>query len=67
MMTRINESKTSKNIFHASLNVNLMEQNVSQLNGGITINVYLSAKKLMYLKKIMFGILLHAIVKMENT
>ena len=41
-------------------NVNLMEQNVIQVNGGITINVDVS------IKKIMFGILLHVIMKMEN-
>ena len=43
-----------------------MKQNVSQINGGITINVDVSVKKFMYVKKIMFGILLHVIVKMEN-
>ena len=44
-----------------------MEENVIQINGGITINVDMSVKKLMYMKKIMFEILLHVIVKMENT
>ena len=43
-----------------------MEQNVIQLNGGITINVDVSVKNIIYVKKIMFGILLHVIVKMEN-
>ena len=43
-----------------------MEQNVSQINGGITINVDVSVKNIMYVKKIMFGNLLHVIVKMEN-
>ena len=42
-----------------------MEQNVTQLSGGITINVDVSVKNI-YVKKIMFGILLHVIVKMEN-
>ena len=46
--------------------VNLMEQNLIQINGGITISVDVSVKKFMYLKKIMFGILLHVILKMEN-
>ena len=46
-------------------NVTLMEENVIQINGGITINVNVSVKN-MYVKKIMFGILLHAVVKMEN-
>ena len=49
-----------------SENKNLMEQNVSQINGGITTSIYVSVKELMYVKKIMFGILLHVTVKMEN-
>ena len=43
-----------------------MEQNVIQTNGGITINVDVSVKNNIYVKKIMFGILLHVIAKMEN-
>ena len=43
-----------------------MEKNVIQINGGITLNVDVSVKKFMYVKKIMFGIPLHVIVKMEN-
>ena len=37
-----------------------MEKNVIQINGGITINVNVSVKK------IMFGILLHVAGKMES-
>ena len=36
-----------------------MEENVTQINGGIMINVDVSVKNVMYVKKIMFGILLH--------
>ena len=43
-----------------------MEENVIQINGGIMINVHVSVKNVMYAKKIMFGIHLHVIVKMEN-
>ena len=43
-----------------------MEQNVSQINPGITLNVDVSVKNNIYEKHIMFGILLHFIVKMEN-
>ena len=44
-----------------------MEQDVIQINGGIAINVDVSVKKRhVKKKKIMFGILLHAIGKMEN-
>ena len=55
--------KHQQSIFHVNLNVNLMEQNVIQIDCGITINVYRSAKKVMYVKKIIFGILLDVIVK----
>ena len=43
-----------------------MEENVIQINGGITINVDVSVRNAMYAKKIMFEILLHEIVKMGN-
>ena len=43
-----------------------MEENVIKINGGITINVNEGVKKFMYEKKIMFGTLLHVIMKMEN-
>ena len=43
-----------------------MEKNVIQINSGITINVNVSVKNVMHEKKIMFGILLHVVVKMEN-
>ena len=52
---------------HASnVNVNLMEQNVCQINGGIKINVNVSVKNITYVKKVMFGILVHVFAKMEN-
>ena len=41
-----------------------MEKNVIQINGGITIYIEISVKR--FMKKIMFGILLHVTVKMEN-
>ena len=43
-----------------------MEENVTQINGGIMINVDVSVKNIMDMKKIMFGIILHVIVKIEN-
>ena len=53
-------------MFHANVNLDLMEKSVIQIIGGITINVDVNVRKLMYVKKIMFGILLHVIVKIEN-
>ena len=38
-----------------NVNVNLMEQNESQINGGITINVDVSVKNIIYVKKIVLN------------
>ena len=43
-----------------------MESNVIQINGGITVNFDASVKNVMLVKIIIFGILLHVVVKMEN-
>ena len=43
-----------------------MEENVIQISGGITININVSVKNVAYVKKIMFGILLHVVLKTEN-
>ena len=53
-------------MFHANGNVDLMEKNVIQISGGITINADVGVKIFMYVKKIMFGILLHVFAEMEN-
>ena len=43
-----------------------MEENVIQINGGITINVDVSVKSSIYVKKPIFGILLHLVAKVLN-
>ena len=43
-----------------------MEQSESQITGGITINVDVRVRNNIYVKEIIFGILLHVIVNMEN-
>ena len=55
MITRINELKTLTK--HTSCECK------SRFDGK---NVDVSVKNYMYMKKIMFGILLHAVVKTEN-
>ena len=50
-------------MYHANANVNLMKENVIQINGGITINVDVSVKNTIYVKKIIFGILVHVLAK----
>ena len=46
------------------INVNLVEENVIYINGGITRNVDVSVKNVMFVKNIIFAILLHVVVKM---
>ena len=60
--------KHKQSIYHANVNVDLMEKNVIQINGGIMINVDVSVKNIMYVKRIIFGILfgIHEAVKTEN-
>ena len=43
-----------------------MEENVIQINGGIKINVDVSVKNVIYVKKIMFGILVNVFVRKKN-
>ena len=64
IITGINKSKTLTK--HLLCKCRFDGKNVIQINGGITINVDVSVKIFMYMKKIIFGILLHLIVKMEN-
>ena len=49
-----------------NVNANLMQQNVSQINDGIAINVDVSVKRFIYVKKNIFGILVNVFVKIEN-
>ena len=44
-----------------------MKENVIQINGGIMINVKVSVKNVMHVKKIVFGTLLYVLAKMDNT
>ena len=51
---------------NVNVNVDLLKEIEIQINAGIMINVNMSVKNVMYVRKIMFGIMLHVIVKMEN-
>ena len=43
-----------------------MEENVIQIKSGITINFDASVSNIIYVEKILFGILLDEVAKMEN-
>ena len=57
MITWMNESKTLANHISCECKCILMQQNLIQIIDGITVNVNVSVKNI-YVKKIMFGILL---------
>ena len=58
--------KHSQSIRNQNVNVNLMEEYLIQINGGIMVNVDVNVKNVINVKKIIFGILLHVVLKMEN-
>ena len=61
--------KNINKTYHANVNVNLMQENVTQIKSGITINVDVSAKireNIICVKKIITGILVHVLEKMLN-
>ena len=67
MIKGINESKTlTKHISRECKCKFDGKKNVSHINSGITIAFDVSVKKYMYVKRVMFRILLNVIVKMEN-
>ena len=44
----------------------MMVENVIQIKSGITINVDVSVKNIIYVKKVIFGIILFVVAKMVN-
>ena len=60
----INKSKTLKKHISCKCKCKFVEKkNVIQINYGITVNVNGSVKNVVYVKKIMFVMLLHVVVK----
>ena len=60
MITGINELKILTKHISCECKCRFDGKNVIPINGGITINVNMSLKKFIYMKKIMFGILLQS-------
>ena len=65
MITGINESKTLTKNISSECKCKFDRRNVIQINGVITINVDVSVKNITYMKKIIFRIILHVVVKIE--
>ena len=66
IVTGINESKTLTKHISCECKSRFNQKNVIQINCGIMINVKVNVKNVAYVSNIMFGILLHVVVKMEN-
>ena len=66
MITGKNESKTLTKHISYKCKCRFGGKNLIRINGVIMLNVDMNIKTIMYVKKIMFGILQHVIVKMEN-
>ena len=64
-ITRKNESNILTKDISCECKCKFDKINVNQIKSGKTINVDVSAKRIIYVKKIIFGILLHVVVKME--
>ena len=61
-----NESKILTKDISCKCTCRFDEKNVIQINSGTSINVDVSIKNVVYVKKIILGILVHVVVKMEN-
>ena len=66
MITEINESKKLPKHLSCECKCRFDGKIVIQINGRRTINVDVSVKNIISVKEIMFGILVHAVVKIEN-
>ena len=66
MITGINESKTITKHISCECNCKFDRENLIQINGGISINVHVRVKNVVYVTKIIFGIFLQTVAKMEN-
>ena len=55
-------NKKQQNLCHANVNINSIEENVTRIKSGITINMNVKfQQKIMRVKYIIFGILLHVL------
>ena len=66
MLTGINELKILQYINHYNVNVNLVVEHVNQIKSKITININSSAKNIIHVNNIIFGILIYVVAKMIN-
>ena len=66
MITGINESRTLTKHVSCKCTCKFDGRKCNHIKSGIMINVNASARNIIYVKKIIFGILLHVVPKMVN-
>ena len=66
IITGINESKVLTQDRSCEFICKFDGKNVNQVNSGITIYADVSVKNIIYVKNLMFGILVHVFVRIEN-
>ena len=67
IITDINQSKILTKHISCESKCKFDGKNITQVNAGITINLNVIVKNIMHVKKKMIlGILLHVVVKIEN-
>ena len=64
MITGKMNRKHQQSINHANVEINLMVKNIIQIKSEIIINLDVSLKNIIYVKKIILGILLYVVLKM---
>ena len=66
MITRKKDPKILTKDISCEFKCRFDRKNIIQINHATTINGNMSVENVMYAEKIIFGILLHVLVKMEN-
>ena len=66
MITRKKDPKILTKDISCEFKCRFDGKNIIQINHATTINGNMSVENVMYAEKIIFGILLHVLVKMEN-
>ena len=64
MITGKMNRKHQQSINHANVEINLMVKNIIQIKSEIIINLDVSLKNMIYVRKIILGILLYVVLKM---
>ena len=66
MITRINESKSIRKHMSCKCKCKFDGKNVIEINNGIAVNVDMSVKSTIFVKNIIFGILLYVVAETKK-